>query len=738
MDSTTGSPTGASAPGAMRARNKPPGSIAKRACDQCKFRKIKASNPLRLLPERDTNPPHSAACRSPAKLASPWALIVRSFSRRRNGVQPDSKSSMGSRRVHRKGDSDQSPSRVSQIRQQQTHILSRSPQEDSVSKQDAFQYHVPTSGEPSQPIPMPGTSWTPAHGEVTMPVNGAAGMAQAGPSSTVVDAWGTETASLDTHGNQAVGWNDRQDVEYWLPDHLGAQVPVFEFPGSSIYLKPSLPSIIQPVPDVSGMNMPSQDHQSMSFSPAVGSVGSVASENQDVEEFWPSSINEANMVPWIDVYFDRLHPTVPVLSRSLLFTRMMSQEHRKNTQFGAMVLSLCAFSLTQPIEINERPTTSSRATQARSMMHEATKMRSCSDFGEHPTIEAVLTSFFLFGCLFGSNQHNAAWLRLREALDLASTLGLNDPGSYRDLPGEEKGQRLRTYLVLSITERAYALQRLHPVTFSGKPGFSTRSVHDFLHNATHSLVSGIIVHNEKDAEGMMGLARLMELFDVIDEDFIHCWNRRCDMSSGFCQRFTEAKALSMHDSLERVSEAERYKGYDWFERAKGDRNESNALLAMGLRETQAADVFITQKWVQNRVWLLCLNHGLLRAHSERPELTFGYAVSIAESTLQTCRSLRLSSMEAHGIGYTEKLYDIAVGATDILCNISPPYGTGIAPLGNFSESLPTNSTPQNMADDFLLLLSSFRGGNHPFLEKYKAHLHSLQIHGGKAAGWSQQ
>jgi hypothetical protein len=178
-----------------------------------------------------------------------------------------------------------------------------------------------------------------------------------------------------------------------------------------------------------------------------------------------------------------------------------------------------------------------------------------------------------------------------------------------------------------------------------------RSVHDFLHNATNSLVSGIIVHNEKDAEGMMGLVRLMELFDAIDEDFIYCWNRRCDLRNGYCERFTEAKALSMYDSLQQVSQAERYKGYDWFEKAKVDGNDNNALLAMGLRETQAADVFITQKWVQNRVWLLCLNHGLLRTQSDRPELTFGFAVNIAESTIQLCRSLRLSSMEAHGIGF---------------------------------------------------------------------------------------
>jgi hypothetical protein len=284
-----------------------------------------------------------------------------------------------------------------------------------------------------------------------MPLEGAAGLAPSAPPPPVGAAWGADTQSMDSHSSGAMGWNERNDVEYWLPDNLDAQVPVFEYPGSNVYLKPSLPSIIQPVPDAAGMGIPQEAHN-MPYSPSPN-VGSMHSDNQESEAYWPSTINEVNMIPWIDVYFDRLHPTIPVLSRSSLYTSMLTQEHRRNPQFGAMLLSLCAFSLTQPIEINERPTTSSRAIQARAMMHEATKMRSCSDFGENPTIEAVLTSFFLFGCLFGSNQHNAAWLRMREALDLAATLGLNNPESYHDLPGEEKGQRLRTYLVLSITER---------------------------------------------------------------------------------------------------------------------------------------------------------------------------------------------------------------------------------------------------------------------------------------------
>ncbi|KAJ5139076.1 uncharacterized protein N7515_003924 [Penicillium bovifimosum] len=657
-------------------------SIAKRACDQCKFRKIK----VRYSPHTKRYC-LSQPCKSCQSMGFECTFI-----------QPQKKRGPTGHRV-------------SQIRQQQTLATPQA------SSPDAFQFQPPTM-ESGQVASLPGAPWTPTR-DSTMS-HEPEELPNTGPPPAMPAAWGAYTESIYVPPNFPMGLDDRHEVEYWLPDNLDSQVPVFGFPGSNFYLKPSLPSIIQPVPDIS-MGMP-QHAQNMPFSP-VGSH----SETQGTPIVWPVAINEANMIPWIDVYFDRLHPTIPVLNRSALYTSMLTQEHRRNPQFGAMLLSLCAFSLTQPIEIDERPTTSSRASQARAMMQEATKMRSCSDFGENPTIEAVLTSFFLFGCLFGTNQHNAAWLRLREALDLAATLRLNDPESYRHLSGEEKGQRLRTYLVLSITERAYALQRRHPITFWGKPGFSIRSVHDFIHSATHSVISGIIVHNEKDAEGMMGLARMMELFDAIDEEVIDCWNLRCPLNSDdSCKRLTKEKALSIHQNLSRVDQAERYRGYDWFERAKGGSETSHVTPAMGLRETQAADVFITQKWLQNRVWLLCSSHEIIKTDAEPAELNFRYAVTIAESTLQLCKSLRLSSMEAHGIGLAEKLYDIATCATNILCNMRPPYGDACW-LDHEVIRGSSTSTPQSLAEDFLLLMTSFRGGNHPYLEKYRDHLRSLQI-----------
>ncbi|OKL55954.1 hypothetical protein UA08_08603 [Talaromyces atroroseus] len=512
-------------------------------------------------------------------------------------------------------------------------------------------------------------------------------------------------------------WAETPDLEYWLPDSFASQTPSFGFSGSNIFVKTALPPIIDPQTSQPASNVQSGSSPNI---PPIPEVPLASPSYQQAHNFWPSFISETSLIPWIDVYFDRLHPTLPVFNRSSLFIKIILQEHRNNPQFGAMVLSLCAFSLTQPIDISERPTSSSRADQARIMMDEATKMRSSSDFGENPTLEAVLTSFFLFGCLFGSNQHNAARLRLREALDLASTLGLNDPSTYVDFSSEEKEQWLRTYLVLSVTERAYALQRRHSITFTGRPKYTMRATDDFLYNATHSLISGIIVHNEKDAAGMMGLALLMEIFDAIDEEILICWNSRCDASNGKCHVLSESKVLSIYRNLARVSDSSRYTSNDWFDPDHShatDLDNATKILGSFLTETQCADVLISQKWVQDRLWNLCLSHGLLKPQSEHSELRSSYAFHNAEKTLELCKTLRISAMEAHGIGIIEKLYNIATSA------VMAPYTTG-----NIGADIGMSDTLMHrdvLARHYLKLLETLRGGNHPYTEQYRAQLRSM-------------
>lgn len=162
---------------------------------------------------------------------------------------------------------------------------------------------------------------------------------------------------------------------------------------------------------------------------------------------------------------------------------------------------------------------------------------------------------------------------------------------------------------------------------------------------------------------MMGLTLLMELFDAIDEDILQCWNGRCDASTtssgmgvpGTCQRLNKRNVLAIYANLARINDVSRYQSNDWFGLDHDFNSPPRTMkdtLRTFLAETQCADVLLTQKWLQNRMWHLCLTHSLLEnpSHLGHSELSFDYATTLARETLSLCRQLRLSSIEVHGIG----------------------------------------------------------------------------------------
>ncbi|EHK48440.1 hypothetical protein TRIATDRAFT_191111, partial [Trichoderma atroviride IMI 206040] len=515
-----------------------------------------------------------------------------------------------------------------------------------------------------------------------------------------------------------------QDTEYWPPDRATPQVPPSGFPwGGSFIDFAALPPVI----DI--------NFQDNNTNPTSTRPYDLAARDQfgGTIPHWPGYISEASLIPWMDVYFDRLHPTMPVLNRSTLFTKMYLQEHRHNPLFGSMILALCAFAITQPIFISERPTSSSRERQAKLLMNEAMKMRSFFDFGERPTLEAVMTSFFLFGSLFGTNQHNAAWLRLRETIDLAQTMGLDDSNAYQGALGEETDQNLRAYMVLFITERAYSIQKRHPITLKQMRDSVPCISDDLLSSSSHGLLSGMIVFNEKDAAALMGLSALMQLFSAIQDENIDCWNATCAATRGGCPKSNEETVLLVYEKLERAQGRHLYSHYDRLilddqplDDVAGDVLNGQTIV------TQHADILVTQKWLQNRLWYLCLAHNLLKLQSPHPELQFDYAVHLAESTLALCQKLPLSFMEAHGVGLIEKLYDISTTAVTVLGNPAYPMERPSPNAALLQPSISLDNGKQGVETaqhkliyQYFKVFSILRGGNHPYLAKYVAHLHSL-------------
>ncbi|KXS93957.1 hypothetical protein AC579_7564 [Pseudocercospora musae] len=437
---------------------------------------------------------------------------------------------------------------------------------------------------------------------------------------------------------------------------------------------------------------------------------------------WPARVNETTLLPWIDVYFKRLHPTVPILSRTSLYSDMLLRKHRIDPQYGSMLLGLAAFAMTQPVHIHERSSMPSRSIQARMLMEECVKLRVAVSFGEDPTIEMILASFFLFACLFGSSEHKAARHRLREAVDLAYSLGLHLPNSYDGLTPEKREQWLRTYLVLSVTERAYALQQNHAISFRGQPGVTARFMQAFDPRVTDEYISSLIYQDQADAVGMTGLLYLMDTFDSVDENVMDCWNGFCHYSDGACETFDRRRALQTFRAQRTVREA----------CIAGNISFAPSVTPLPLAqlvESQQADISVAQFWLLNRLWNLCLSHQLLRETSDYEELRFEFACHIAHALLAYCSRLSLAAMEVHGVGMAEKIYDVTVGiitainATPqihlelVLRPLEPDVIPGVMAVGHI--------TVQALLEGLGRLIGEFRGGEHPYSSKLASAVSSL-------------
>lgn len=445
---------------------------------------------------------------------------------------------------------------------------------------------------------------------------------------------------------------------------------------------------------------------------------------------WPAVITDENLIRWLDIYFERLYPTLPILKRSSVFARLLAQEHRTNPDFGAMLLSLSAFGLIQPVRVSEQRSTSSSSRQQMVdlLLMESVRMRTVVDFGQSPTMDMIFTSVFLFACLFQKGQHNAAWLRMREAVELGCIFGLDKFDCYLNCSPEQKQQRLRVYYLLSVTERAYGLQRHHSVGFVGEPCALTHSLLESISGVADSTdSSGIVIQDDAEAAGMLGLLLLMRLFDPINEDFLRCWNGHCKSDLGGCRFLNERTAAMIYDQINRHNLEG--KTSPTAAAAAAERPPPPVpswLSGAAATSSQQADILVNQQWLLNRLWHLCLSHKLLVPQSGHAALSIYNAVAIAENTLRICQITPLASIEVHGIGMIEKLYTIVEsaiaaiqyweaaedgqGGTDV-------RGTPGGPQQHLSHNIHHRKP---LLKGYLELFKTIRAGEHVFLTKYNA------------------
>lgn len=129
-----------------------------------------------------------------------------------------------------------------------------------------------------------------------------------------------------------------------------------------------------------------------------------------------------------------------------------------------------------------------------------------------------------------------------------------------------------------------------------------------------------------------------------------------------------------------------------------------------LTTIQKADILITQQWLRLVIWQSSMRQGLLSSNAADESMTFSYPMKIAHSLLAVISSLPTTSIEVHGMGIFEKIFEIGNTMLDVMqaCGQSvvlpvENYGVSQDPFSIFIKTL--SQTPNSQKQYASLLLA---------------------------------
>ncbi|KAL1311171.1 hypothetical protein AAFC00_001370 [Neodothiora populina] len=359
----------------------------------------------------------------------------------------------------------------------------------------------------------------------------------------------------------------------------------------------------------------------------------------------------------VDYFFAKMYPTQPIIHRQKVGETIGQMEN--SIEAYCLLVSLCAYMLIQPNLnlpagiIPDQDSPQAKLNMGQTLLEEALRVRKGYDYVESPSVWSIITSFFFFGSYFCLDKHNTAWFHLREATTLAQLLGMHEESHYAT-DVVEAARRRRLYWLLFVTERAYALQRHRPLTL-------------------HATV-GLPQLNDDPAETaeLNGFIHLVNLFKPFDDSFVGLWNKaRVGCSTEWLARLQN----QLSDALPTY---------------------------LHCTESQAVDLRTSQQWLRTMVWQLSISHGYLSSAAQESAMSFKYPIEISRDLIAQSSGFSQGSMEIHGIGLVEKLFDVACTLTDVMSCV--PFEQHTFEYG-----------PRDYLNQFLSLISTLRGGQQRYL-----------------------
>jgi hypothetical protein len=151
----------------------------------------------------------------------------------------------------------------------------------------------------------------------------------------------------------------------------------------------------------------------------------------------------------LDVYQQALYPVWPVVDRDDLFLRLQDQN---NIEVYALAAAISAVTIAQ-LKLPPEGDWGLYGLDSLQIAAESERARHEMDYQENPSINTLLSSFFLHVSSANRGQIRKAAFLLREAITCAQLLGLDKASHYLSLSKREAQLHLRIVWLLFITER---------------------------------------------------------------------------------------------------------------------------------------------------------------------------------------------------------------------------------------------------------------------------------------------
>jgi hypothetical protein len=381
--------------------------------------------------------------------------------------------------------------------------------------------------------------------------------------------------------------------------------------------------------------------------------------------FQPSPLISVDIIKiCVNGFFAHKYPIMPILDHEEVYATLI-RLHESPEQYG-LITALCAMAILQPEMLDPGPDSPvfdlSKAPSSEFFMLETLRARQYCDYIENPTLVSVQTSFFLFAALFCAAKDNSAWFYLREATTLLQTQHLHEETTYASFPDEKYATNCRrTFWLLFVTERAYALQRNRSLTLKRTITLPT-------------------VSPGPEATILHGFLDLVSLFQNFDDTFLSLWNLSTAHSTISPQRLIHLQNI-LGLALPEVSRR---------------------------TEIQQADLLVTRQWLKTMVWQLCVTKGLLSSATTNECMSFHYPIVIARDVAVVSSLLPPKAFEANGVGILEKVFDIGCSLADVLllhANSIPVPGREIGPRDYLMELVKILGTVLGGSSKYLGLLA---------------------------------